>query len=69
MGEESRLHGGPRNTIMIAAYAGELQEYICTKNMWSFIVFYSVHWNGFRAYMNKIDKVQQTHVIKLVHIV
>ena len=67
MGGGRRLHRDPREAIMMAAHAEDLQVYICKKNTWTNAVFRSVDLIGFQGYMTKLDNVQQTNVIKLVH--
>ena len=67
MGGGRRLHGGPKEAIMMAAYDEELESYICKKYTWINAVFRSVDWMGFQGYITTLDNVRQTNVIKLVH--
>ena len=48
--EGRRIHGGPRETIMMAAHGDILQTYICNKNKWTQPVFQSVDWMGFKVF-------------------
>ena len=52
---------------MMASYAKEVQEYICTKYAWTTKIVDSVDWEDFRRYIGSLDNVRQTTVIKMVH--
>ena len=51
----------------MASHSSDLRRYICTKNQWISQVFESMDWQDFHLYMESLDKVRQTNVIKLEH--
>ena len=62
-----KQHGSPRNAIMMASHANNLQEYIRDKAGWSLQVFHSIDWQGLDNYLGSISAVSQTNAIKMIH--
>ena len=64
---EERLHGSPREVIMEATHDLDLKQYICTKSSWTSEILDTVDWEGFNTFMNSINSIRQTNVIKMTH--
>ena len=65
--KNTRLHGTPKAAILMASHGAAVQEYIYEKSKWSSSTFNSVDWVNFDRYVNTLDRVQHTNVVKLAH--